>query len=110
MNDETRPDQHDDARPGDPVEDEQESKSGPKVVAGYKARDLLKTPLSAPDPVDVEPPETTSNRKVKSLVLAGIILTVIGIIFVLFVSTMAGMLVLLLAAAVVMVGVFAPIQ
>ena len=109
MDDSTQSQTHD-TSPGTEDQTEQDNSSGPKTVAGYKARDLLKSPVAAPDPVGIEQPEMTSNPKVKSLVLMGIILAVTGIIIVLFVSTMAGMLLLLLAAAVVMVSVFAPIQ
>lgn len=89
---------------------EQDEKSGTTRIAGYEAGDLAKAPVASPKPSETEPTEFTSNARVKFLFAVGLLLALVGALLMVTFSLWLGFVVMILGAALVAAGVFAPLK
>lgn len=91
------------------IEDRHNDKK-PTKVGGFKAKDLLKAPLSPPEPVKLEGKEATNNKPIIILIAGAAILGICGLFLILFGSGLFGSFLLLIAALLVVGGVFLPVK
>lgn len=90
------------------VEDKDDDKK-PTKVGGYKTKDILKAPLKHVEPVKTESKTATQNKPVVILIAAAAILGVCGLVLSLFGQVLFGGFILLIAALLVVAGVFLPV-
>ena len=97
-------------KPKEVKPEEKDSKpGGDKVVGGFKTEDLLKAPVKVPELAKKDSKKATSNPIVKTLVLIGVVLVVLGLIFAFTVSTPLGIVLMFLGSVAIIACVFLPI-
>lgn len=90
-------------------EKNKDTKTEEPIVAGYGLGDLAKAPLTPPEQKQKETKRDTSNSAVKLLVFIGALVTLVGLILIFFITSLAIVL-MAVGAACVAIAVFAPIR
>ena len=80
-----------------------------KVLGGKSLKDLVKSPGKLSEAEKKDPKKVTSNKIVKTIIIAGVVMLVIGLLTMFFVKASTGIIIMMIGGIAVIVSVFLPI-
>ena len=80
-----------------------------KVLGGKSLKDLVKSPGKLSEAEKKDPKKATSNKIVKTIIIAGVVMLVIGLLTMFFVKASTGIIIMMIGGIAVIVSVFLPI-